>query len=102
MERPAREYLAARHPALRERLDAHRSHHVTPEDLLWADEVLVMNPTHAQRVDEMCPEPRRITHLGSYAGADRILDPHMRRREEQLAILDLLCTAVEVYAGSRK
>lgn len=98
MERPAREFLFARWPAISRLAEEHRSRHVTDEDLIWADEIIVMNPVHAQRVDEMCPEPRGLVQIASYAGAARILDPHMRPLAEQLAILEVLHTAVMEYA----
>ncbi len=57
----------------------HRSQPTTPELLLWADHIIVMEPGHASHIIQMQPKvEERIVRLWDYLDeeAEEVYDPH--------------------------
>lgn len=79
-------------------ISQHRAQPLTSELLLWADYVLVMEISHAQKVREILPESENKTLLlGSFIGQLEIGDPMGSWKGRYRKTRDELVQAVERF-----
>lgn len=72
---------------------SHRSQPTTPELLLWADHIVVMEPGHAKHIIDMQPEvEERIIELWTYLSeqAEWVHDPH----RQSIDVFRASCTSL--------
>lgn len=82
-------------------LSEHRSSKVTPEDLQWADVVVLMDRHNWDALDQIGADHSKLVWLGAFGSGDlEIPDPYELDDERAQRVLDQMEQACRALAGS--
>jgi len=78
-------------------LTQHSAKQLTADDCAWSDIILVMEPEHINKINEVCPRSRGKTFLLGQWGEGSINDPFQRSEADYRAAMTQIKSACESW-----